>query len=313
VPLALAVKEWRAALTQLLALRELVTETRTSDDQWREKRVAKDTGLLVRRARHAPVDATATTKLLTQVAQQTRWYRHCAEAWELRMQLIAAGGDGATRASAIQLDEVLNDDTTAMARTAEQQDELDAKLADLVKQLNEIRDDTEAAPATSLAPSEHELQAGFYRAQLGLLHAAGAAPLSAQLAATSTWGLLAAGDAADPQAPAPPLVKPQREGVWRNPSQLRRRYRQTDILLSLIVVVVTSLLYTATVYDETWGDWADWATAFGAGFLGKVAIQWTLLPIYRSLRIRAADAKAAGGDGAAAAAQADALVATVGG
>jgi hypothetical protein len=65
------------------------------------------------------------------------------------------------------------------------------------------------------------------------------------------------------------------------------RLQRTDALLSLVVVLLSSILYSATAYNATWGSLVDWATAFGAGFTGQVVIKWALLPIYRSVRLRA--------------------------
>lgn len=205
-----------------------------------------------------------------------------------------------------------------MTRTVQNQDELDVKLDECLEQLNKIHDGTEdTVAANAIRPSQHELHARLLRAQLEVLHATGAAPASAQLVAASAWGLQAstalAKDADEDAQPATPVAKPQREGVRRNPTQLLRRYRLSDVLLSLIVLLITSLVYTATVYSDTWGSWTDWATAFGAGFLGKLVIQWTLLPVYRSLRIRTAGGGNTSAAGADTSAQAAALVPNVGG
>jgi hypothetical protein len=299
VPLALAVKEWRAALTQMLALRKLaIGQPREKREDWSETAVARETDLLLRHARHAPVDTAMGAKLLAQVAQQTRWYRHYAAAWDLKQRLLTAGGVPATEAAKVDLTAVVKSAQPPMTRTVQNQDELDAKLDACLEQLKKIRDGTEdTVAANTIRPSQHELHARLLRAQLEVLHATGAAPASAQLVAASAWGLQESGTAlatdADADAqPATPVAKPRREGVLRNPTQLLRRYRLSDVLLSLIVLLITSLVYTATVYSDTWGSWTDWTTAFGAGFLGKLVIQWTLLPVYRSLRIRTAGTQA---------------------
>jgi hypothetical protein len=74
-------------------------------------------------------------------------------------------------------------------------------------------------------------------------------------------------------------------------ASLLTRLQRTDLLLSSIVVVLSSIVYSATVYNATWGSLLDWATAFGAGFTGQVVTKWALLPIYRSVRLRATAAK----------------------
>jgi hypothetical protein len=77
------------------------------------------------------------------------------------------------------------------------------------------------------------------------------------------------------------------------PYHLRRLWL-FDWLTSLAIMVISSIVYTATAYTDTWGTVGDFATAFGAGFSGHVAIKWALLPIYRSIRLRAVDAPKAG-------------------
>lgn len=319
VGLALSVKAWCAALTQVVALRELVQQTRADDKQWRSMAIVSETDLLLRRARHKPTDAAAQAKLLAQVAQQTRWYRHCAAAWELRERLMAADVDTRHLADAVPLKALLEDvDTPATTRTSNEQDALDVRLENLFARLNAICESAGmpegAEVAITLAPSEQELLAVSYRSQLGLVLAAGAAPTETLTTALAAPGLPAAAAALPvPEVrPIPEADTPQREGIVRNPTQLRRRYHFTDILLSSAILLVTSVVYAATVYDDTWGSLTDWATAFGAGILGKVAVQWTLLPMYRSLRLRVAKADGGTADGAETSAQAAALVTAVG-
>ncbi len=51
--------------------------------------------------------------------------------------------------------------------------------------------------------------------------------------------------------------------------------------------------YTLTVYDSTWGTWADYLSAFAAGFLGKVVVDWGDQFISRSFRVPGSVAEAA--------------------
>lgn len=94
-------------------------------------------------------------------------------------------------------------------------------------------------------------------------------------------------------AAAPPPVQggaPADDGAGESVSLLTQLLR-TDLLLSSVIVVLSAILYSATAYDATWGSLVDWVTAFGAGFTGQVTIKWALLPIYRSVRLRATAAK----------------------
>jgi hypothetical protein len=304
VELALAVKEWRTALAQVLVLCEILAEERPSDDEWRKHAIVGDTDLLLRRARHQPADAAAQAKLMAQVAQQTRWYRHCVGAWDLQQQLEGIGGLAKEAASRVCLDAILDDTTPALMRTAEQQDTLDVKLEATLKELSTIKalalKDGHELEDMVKGPSEGEIRAESYRAELEVVRSAGtmtpvaAAGLRPTAVAAATANALTSTLAADP-------------GRATGASRVFQRYHLTDIALSFGVVLATALIYSATVYDDTWGSLADLATAFGAGLLGKVTVQWTLLPIFRSVRMKAAGVT----DGADTTAQAAAMVAGV--
>jgi hypothetical protein len=66
------------------------------------------------------------------------------------------------------------------------------------------------------------------------------------------------------------------------PRDIRWLNRQ-DVVWSLVIVVVTCAAYMPAFYDDNWGRVGDYGTAFAAGFLGKVIINWALLPVFQSL------------------------------
>ena len=59
------------------------------------------------------------------------------------------------------------------------------------------------------------------------------------------------------------------------------------VLLTLPILVVSSIVYMLTIYNETWGSTTDILTAVTAGFAGKAVIDWGSLPIFQSRRLRA--------------------------
>jgi hypothetical protein len=65
-----------------------------------------------------------------------------------------------------------------------------------------------------------------------------------------------------------------------------RRLQFIDFIQTLVILTLASLAYFFAKYDDTWGSVADVATALLAGFVGQVTVQWALLPIYRSVRLR---------------------------
>jgi hypothetical protein len=57
-----------------------------------------------------------------------------------------------------------------------------------------------------------------------------------------------------------------------------------DLLWTASIALVTSVAYIPTIYNPAWGTTADYVSAFAAGFLGKVAINWAAMPLFQSLR-----------------------------
>jgi hypothetical protein len=91
---------------------------------------------------------------------------------------------------------------------------------------------------------------------------------------------------ADAQAPVVVAHGDSDEGFsFKSPSG-------ADLLLSLVSGTAAAVAYTATVYTDTWGSWAQVATALTAGFLAPSVAQWAALPIFRSVRLQAPAPKA---------------------
>jgi len=76
-----------------------------------------------------------------------------------------------------------------------------------------------------------------------------------------------------------------------NPTDLMRELcllNATDWLWTLAILAVASAAYAATTYSDTWGGWVAFASAFVAGAIGKIAVNWGALPVFQSIRLRKA-------------------------
>lgn len=304
VTFIVGIKEWRLALTEVRALWDLVHETRESPDEWEKTLVAQDSKLLLLRVRRAPDDPAAGKSLREKVAQQARWHRQFAQAWDLRLRLIRAGGDAGVKASQIDLDDVLDGAKPVMKRDEDEQDSLDLKLEGTYRDLLALKTESNRdeqtehvdVPAVSL---EAEVQAAKLRTEIVALERTKANPelcLSVLGAATTLAPEPAARTASgDGETAPPPPPAPAAQTELNSGERLQRWLMARDAFLTLVILVVSSVLYSATLYTDTWGKPSDWATAFGAGFFGQVSIKWALLPLYRSIRLGSSSPAPAGG------------------
>lgn len=315
--LVVGVKAWMLVLNECAALWELARAHREEVEPgqlWGATNVARDSDLLLRKARRPPADAQANSQLMDQIQMQTAWHRSFAEAWDLQIRLQRAGGDAGAKAAQVPLKELDQEAKPVASRSRDQQDELDRKLEALRARLLRLRDEsnrdetTRDVPLVALSAGPQEVEAATLRAELDSLQSLSAQPQLALATLTAGPSLAApeTGEVPNPEggpapssaeppaasAPAPPPASPPpapvgndvREG--KRPSRLLRGLRRIDFAVSLVILIISSLVYAATVYDDTWGTPADWVTAFGAGIIGQLTIRWALLPIYRSIRMR---------------------------
>lgn len=312
------VKSWLLALTEVRGLWELATAPHKGD--WKETRVLRDTKLVLVGARRTPGDALLSSKLLALVEQQTAWHRRFAEAWDLQRALLDQGKDPAQEAADVPLKELDAKADPITTRTREKQDELDLELDELYQCLLKIRAQHASDMPIPIPSADREEQAAARRAELDSLRSSALPEVALASAGASGITALAPvtaeveGEVTAPvEAPQPTTAQPTTTATAESigplatvrRSTLLRRLRLLDLLLSAATLLITSILYAATVYTDTWGTVADFGTAFGAGFLGQVTVKWALLPIYRSIRVRPITAEttgAAAGNGAGAAA-----------
>jgi hypothetical protein len=325
-----AVKTWLLAITDVRGLWELAEEARPQQERWDSTKTAWDSRLLLSKARRTPPDPASCAALLAKVKQQTSWHRALAEAWDVRAKLIQLGGDIGEAAMEVDLAQLAAEAKPILTRDDDEQDELELKLEEMRGKLITLVAQSNADPSThevTVAPpleSEREAVSERLRGEIASLTGptdltfalmqAGRAiiptdgeaepPAAAAAAAAAAGGGKAPADSPpardrrqptrDRRPPAPPTTN-VRYG-------LARRLRLLDLFMSAAILLAISLLYAVTIYGPAWGSIADWASAFGAGFGGQVTVKWALLPIYRSLRLRAP--AAAGGTSAAGGAEA---------
>jgi hypothetical protein len=320
-----AIKTWLLALTEVRGLWELRNAHHDPDteDEWGKTVVMKDTELLLVRARRTPGDELLSSKLVALAAQQTSWHRLFAQAWDLKERLIKFGVHAGAQAAKVKLIELDTGSKSVLERTEDEQDELDRCLSLLYRKLVQIR--TEHAPAVALeVPStEKEEQSAARRSELKSLHTSPRAEVAlANLQATTITALapVTGGPEKTPEpspapppstasaAPsprertlsdadeAPPGHKFQRLWTRAGQSTFLRWLRALDLLASFAILLITSILYVATIYTDTWGTVGDFASAIGAGFLGQVVVKWALLPVSRSVRLGSASAAPPAGE-----------------
>lgn len=303
-------RRWGAALEQLDKLEKLQAELQqlagSSAAGWSSTKAAKATYQTVQRAAAGGVRDLLVAPL--------SWHLRLAEAWRLRETLVrspAPIGPAAEQSDLSGLDE--SAPSYSSVKPARRRS-LDARLESAIYELEMLRRQASGLPgATPIEPLATTPQPTPEPA------AEGPAPAVSIVESDPDLVVALAADPVEPvapgeaQPPRPPvrasygsrlvsLVEPLSGGladsirkpaqrVWlrRRRARVSRRARPTDIFVTLAVVVVTSLAYTATIYNNEWGTFDDFATALGAGFIGHVTLNWGLLPIFRSvvLRVRA--------------------------
>jgi hypothetical protein len=286
------ISSWRTMVSEVSALAGLLRDAPTTPYgplHWEDTSAAHDTAVMIEVAKREPKDAAEAGELRDRVRRQVQWHRAFATAWRLYGRL-AAHGSAKHMLEGVELDKLDKAAAPALTRTAAEQDTLLYGLGVKYRRMLKLARDLQIADglpddlsARLTSPRSEELDKAIaildqYAGQPGAAMRA----LSLAPGALASQAASARGAAVD--TPARPL-----SGA---PARYLRQLLLIDLLLSLAVIALTSIAYGATVYDDTWGSLADWATAISAGFAGQVVVKWAALPLYRSLRI---GSKAGGG------------------
>lgn len=273
------IKTWLLALVELRRLRELARQNRVRPADWLTTKVAQESELLIARAQRAPLDPDEASRLIDQVEMQISWHRRCADAWDLRRQLIDAGGIVRDRARTIPLRRLIESAAPITSRTHAEQDQLDLTLDRLHNRLATLQRDTITPGLRSRvlghAPEEDadDREAALLRAERNALLDAGSprAALARVAATTALFG--------DKRASGTPSVTVEKDRL-----SVLSRLIPADLEIAALILLITGLIYLPAVYGDTWGSASDWASAFGAGLAGQAVVGWGILPVFRWLR-----------------------------
>ncbi|HWM54140.1 MAG TPA: hypothetical protein VNO20_01950 [Solirubrobacterales bacterium] len=244
---------------------------------WHESNARRDTRVLLEFAQREPADAKAADDLVWRLLRQAEWHHAFAKAWD------AAAGNADRLAKVAALDVEVGKDSDVGSRRPEKQDMLDARLHLLAI---EVLGSFPKTPGLEKEPPKNAgITAVQWEASPNLF--TGWATLDGQ-----SYGQLARFTARGARRPGWPDA-----GV-----EARAFIRPVDLFGTFNAVVIASFVYGMSEYSDTWGSTKDIATAVLAGVLGKVVIDWGALPIFQSIRLRAAKAAAEATDGGGAAA-----------
>lgn len=294
--LSVQINTWLLAVLQARELWDLDARPQQSrvTRSWEETQTAIQTRALLHQLRGTPIDE----QTLEAVERQVIWHRAYAQAWDLRLRLESADPDGVRD---IPFDAIDDELQPTLARTPEQQAVLEVKLTRSFVRMRRLADqtpqvDTPEQPLT-LSPGA-EVVAAKRNVEAARVFAK-APELAVTQAAQNRPGTpvllhdVPRNDAAGQQEEAGaaamgerPTSSQPRAPQLRRGARALRRLQFVDFLQTLVILTLASLAYFFAIYDDTWGSVADVATALLAGFAGQVTVQWALLPIYRSVRLR---------------------------
>jgi hypothetical protein len=236
---------------------------------WTQTRTVDDTDSLLRELREIVPDSDdATHALVQRVADQARWHAALATSWQMKSAVLQQIANNRANfldpiVAAVEAVDLAKADaeSTLATRTPQKQLELETRLDKWNKELLQIYD----GPEMVLSGPEPAVI-------LGALTAEAARPadeLNVSL----------------PPVVSPPASAATEPGVAT--PKLIEAITVTDLIWSFVIVVIASAAYLPHFYNDSWGTLGDYATAFIAGFLGNLAINWALLPIFTSISIRA--------------------------
>ena len=246
-------------------------EDRKDPRNWADSSTLRDTRAIQAMARREPADADKADELVARLAFQIDWHNRMAVAWE------AADRRPELAKPVRKLDEALDGDDSAEERKLGELSPLTARLDALIGELPEdtpVPDPPEVdEKAISDCGGELGLTKVDWEASPHLF--TGWATLDAQ-----SYGQLGSRAATSSRG----QYMPGAGDLLHEMDQLK----PADFYWTAAILAVASAAYSVSAYNDTWGSGTDLATAFLAGALGKVAVNWAALPIFQSVRLRKA-------------------------
>jgi hypothetical protein len=230
----------------------------------------------------APPTDEATASLIDRLTRQAHWHERFAGAWYAKSVLIEAM-DSQTYLHKDHL-KVQNIDLEA----------LDAKASPESGRKPEMQVQLERDLTTAMRQIR-----GLYHGQASDLTLPDGGPVAGATVAFTTDAVFGAVDRSA-MARVPPS-DPAGTADERNPNTEWLTILARDLPWTLAVTAVSSAAYVPTIFSRTWGRPSDYVSAFAAGFVGKVVVNWGALPLFQSLRGSAGGQTQTGGSSAAAA------------
>ena len=317
---------WLATVKLARQLTEVNGEHRPNrvKKDWPDTQTARHTGVLLHSMKRAPNDAAAGRSMIVALGRQVLWHRAYAQTWDL-MNELERRDPTPQGARNVDIDIVDKDLKAPAMRTAEEQDGLEVAIRSLHEELTAIAvpeaGSTSKTPPLEMRPTPDVARLEEDLAAMELYRHAPATAMTQMMinrmvSAETQTVAAAAGSAASAAGPPAPAAAHHQDGLFRrltNPT-VRRFERLSgskrmwklwgrDLAVTLVILLLTSLVYLFAKYGDTWGSLADLGTAFLAGFAGHAAVKWAALPLYRSVRMRTAAAPAAKDAGLSPAAQ----------
>jgi hypothetical protein len=221
------------------------------DHSWDAQALLRDSRLVLQAASHAPADGKAADALVQSLSQQLELHQDIVAAWR-----DVAAAEDASDALIERLLKLTNPEVRPGDRTSQQFD-------DAVVEAKELSAEAAKKPVAD----------GLRDGAKG--RAKGGASWGAFKRVGSVLG------------PAWDTFNTLLPGGSRSPVQVIRSVQQRDWALTALAVLLASVAYLATIYDDTYGSPSDYLAAFAAGFGAHAVINWAVLPIFESLQVRA--------------------------
>ncbi len=246
--LRVAPAAWRLAL--------VADEPGGEDSGWRSTHTWRDTRLLQEHLQYEPPTTADVDDLVERLLWQIRWHHSLLDlhVWARQSRDPKVEKERADGVEALEAK--LANPPGALGRKAAERDELDFELERLRERLQ--------APAPAAPPDLPPLRGLAVDWQTTPNLFTGWATVDG-----TTW------------------LRVRRAAVASNARSWPGFHRPSwgDLVWLVLPVAAASAIYAATIYNATWGSLTDIATALTAGFVGKVVIDWTKLPVFQSRRL----------------------------
>lgn len=240
-----------------------------SGEKWLRSRTWRDTQILLELARVEPQTPAAADDLVTRLLSQIEWHHRFVIAWDEVAKLKGLSEELA------KIDKSLGEDGEVVNRKPELQDALDVRLEAFFKEELKPRRVSLTEPPKPMDPEDADLGITPVRWDASANLFTGWATLDAQ-----SYGQLSRRAATTARALSPPSLGMELNSIhW------------SDGVWTLVLLALASAAYGVEGYNDTWGSGKDLATAFLAGFAGKVVVDWAAIPIFQSIRIRTSESQ----------------------